>query len=67
MAEGNSDPQPSDSQEISKVEQASQAPPIVQYCHQAEGETTEEPTPISEQTSESSSPLHHASPYPLRT
>ncbi len=69
MAEGNSDLQPSDSQEFSKVEQASQAPLIVQHCHQeiSEGETTEEPTPISEQTSESSSPLHRASPYPLRT
>ncbi len=45
MAEGNSDPQPSDSQEISKVEQASQAPHTVQHCHQetSEGETTEEP------------------------
>ncbi len=34
---------------------------------ESEDETTEEPTAISEQTSESSSILHRASPYPLRT
>ena len=65
MAEENSDPQSRDSQESPKVEQASQAPPIIQLCHPetSECETTEDPTP----TSKSSSPFHRASPYPLRT
>ena len=69
MAEENSDPQSRDSQESPKVKQASQAPPIIQLCHPktSECETTEEPTPISEQTPESSSSFHRGSPYPLRT